>query len=98
MRAEYITRVLFVTPQKAPNSPAFSYHGRLAHVLRYSGQTARAQRSCLRSTQKIASLLLDSIGVPIEIEEYLEHGQDAHATKMPSPNLSATIPMKESPA
>jgi hypothetical protein len=30
--------------------------------------------------RKIAALLLDSIEVPIEIEEYLEHGQAAHAT------------------
>jgi hypothetical protein len=34
------------------------------------------------SEEKIAELLLDSIGVLMEIEEYLEHGQDAHATTL----------------
>jgi hypothetical protein len=55
---------------------------------RYSGQEARARRSSQSIAQKIASLLFDSIGVPIEIEEYLEHGRAAHDTLLPMPRRS----------
>ncbi len=34
--------------------------------------------------------LADSIGVPVEIAGYRDHGQDAHATKMPQEQRSGT--------
>jgi hypothetical protein len=65
-------------------SPMFAVHRNLPGT-----PDKKQERSDLHRTKKCnaekrrpqnAPLLLDSIGVPIEIKEYLEHGQDAHAT------------------
>ena len=49
---------------------------------RYSGQKSKSASIFFASPGKERFALADSIGVPTEIAEYREHGQDAHATKM----------------
>jgi hypothetical protein len=55
----------------------------MLRVLPHIGGIARIQqdRGDLSIRRKERSALADSIGVPIEIAEYRDHGRDAHATK-----------------
>jgi hypothetical protein len=46
----------------------------------YSSQEARAKRSSARDEKEDRFARTESIGIPIDIAVYREHGQDAHAT------------------
>ena len=70
---------------KAAGKVKLAWHERLAHGLRYSTTLAdtpvnRQERSDLHQIETERFALADSIGIPIELAGYREHGRDAHAT------------------